>query len=220
MLIHKLQAFARSLWINIPRYLVLLFLVWKQYWNMVASTLFLFILFSIGTELILRLASAFSICSLPKYFQNDFTFLSLTFTFHCSMLRVGIAVITSDVSLSVTSRVLSSIKLSSNRPGLPCIPLDTSSKPSLSSAASLRLSSLWYAPSAYATSILLPVTSSIFLIASSSYQLSGVDAPFTCISVIRLGLPSSSVVSVKLALYPLTTLPPLLRYCASGSLGF
>lgn len=99
--------------------------------------------FSIGTESILRLASAFSICSLPKYFQTDFPFLSLTFTFHCSMLRVGIAVITSDVSLSVTSRVLSSIRLSSNRPGLPCIPLDTSSKPCSSSAASLRLSPLW-----------------------------------------------------------------------------
>lgn len=52
------------------RYLVLLFLVWKPYWNMAASTLLRFFRSSNGMDSTLRLTSALSTCSFLKYLYD------------------------------------------------------------------------------------------------------------------------------------------------------
>ena len=77
-LIHAQRASACILCLISPRYLVLLFLVWKQYWKIVASTLFRLLRFSNGTDSTSFLAWALSICSLPKYLQVFLPFLLMT----------------------------------------------------------------------------------------------------------------------------------------------
>ena len=52
------------------RYLVLLFLVWKPYWNIAASTLLRFFRSSNGMDSTLRLTSALSTCSFLKYLYD------------------------------------------------------------------------------------------------------------------------------------------------------
>lgn len=68
-LIHAQRATACILCLKSPRYLVLLFLVWKKYWKMVASTLLRFFLLSKGMDSTSPLVFAFSIWSHPKYLQ-------------------------------------------------------------------------------------------------------------------------------------------------------
>ena len=70
MLIHTQRATACSMCLILPRYLVLLFLVWKQYWKIVASTLFRFFLSPNGTDSTSLRALDFSICSAPKYLSE------------------------------------------------------------------------------------------------------------------------------------------------------
>lgn len=64
------------------RYLVLLFLVWKIYWNMVASTLLHFYLSSKGMDSTFLRTSFLSTCSLVKYLQVLFPFELSTDIFH------------------------------------------------------------------------------------------------------------------------------------------
>lgn len=78
------------------RYLVLLFLVWKLYWNMTASTL---LCSSKGIASIFRLTSTLSTCSLEKYQYVFLPLVSTRLIFYLSGLT-GIAVLTSPVALS------------------------------------------------------------------------------------------------------------------------
>ena len=139
-LIHAQRASACTLCLISPRYLVLQFLVWKQYWKIVASTLFRLLRFSNGTDSTSFLVWALSICSLPKYLQVFLPFLLMTEIFHLSFLT-GMALMTSPVCLSVTSSVVASVYSRSKREGLPCKPPVMRSMSCLS--ANLRLSSLW-----------------------------------------------------------------------------
>lgn len=72
MLIHAQRANACILCLKSPRYLVLLFLVWKQYWKIVASTLFRFLRSSNGICSTSLRVLALSIWSRPKYLQLFF----------------------------------------------------------------------------------------------------------------------------------------------------
>ena len=112
-------AIACKPYLKSERYLVLLFLVWKPYWNMAASTLLRFFRSSNGMDSTWRLTSAFSICSFLKYLYD---FLPSAFSrtiFHSSGFT-GIAVLISPVVLSVTSNVWSSFRFRSKREGFPC----------------------------------------------------------------------------------------------------
>ena len=120
-LIHAQRASACILCLISPRYFVLLFLVWKQYWKIVASTLFRLLRFSNGTDSTSFLVWALSICSLPKYLQVFLPFLLMTEIFHLSFLT-SMALMTSPVCLSVTSSVVASACSRSKREGLPCKP--------------------------------------------------------------------------------------------------
>ena len=71
-LIHAQRANACILCLTNPRYLVLLFLVWKQYWKIVASTLFRFLRSSNGMDSTSLRVLALAICSRPKYLQHFF----------------------------------------------------------------------------------------------------------------------------------------------------
>ena len=156
-LIYAQRVTACILCLKSPLYLVLLFLVWKQYWKMVASTLLRFFLSSKGMDSTSRLVLAFSIRSRPKYLQLFLPSLFSTRIFHLSSFT-GMALMTSPVCLSVTSRVCSSVCSRSKREGLPRMPLATKSMPFCS--ANSRFSSPWYAPSECRASTLPPVTSS------------------------------------------------------------
>ena len=75
-LIHAQRATACILCLKSPLYLVLLFLVWKQYWKMVASTLLRFFLSSKGMDSTSRLVLAFSIhnltmCKITNFSVNN-----------------------------------------------------------------------------------------------------------------------------------------------------
>ena len=121
------------------RYLVLLFLVWKPYWNMAASTLLRFFRFSNGMDSTLRLTSALSTCSFLKYLYD---FLPSAFSrtiFHSSSFT-GIAVLISPVVLSVTSNVWSSFRFRLKREGFPCKPPEIIL---ILSLANSRFFSLW-----------------------------------------------------------------------------
>ena len=121
------------------RYLVLLFLVWKPYWNMAASTLLRFFRSSNGMDSTWRLTSAFSICSFLKYLYD---FLPSAFSrtiFHSSGFT-GIVVLISPVVLSVTSNVWSSFRFKSKREGFPCKPPEIIL---ILSLANSRFFSLW-----------------------------------------------------------------------------
>lgn len=139
-LIHAQRASACILCLISPRYFVLLFLVWKQYWRIVALTLFRFLRFSNGTDSTSFLVWSLSICSLPKYLQVFLPFLLMTEIFHLSFLT-SIALMTSPVCLSVTSSVVASVCSRSKREGLLYKPPVIRSMSCLS--ANLRLSSLW-----------------------------------------------------------------------------
>ena len=128
MLIQAHLAMACKVCFIFVRYLVLLFLVWKQYWNTVASTLLRFFLSSKGMDSTFLRTSALSTCSLEKYLQVFFPFGLSTGIFHRPSLT-GIAVWTSAVVLSVTCKVCSSVMSKSNREGLPCMPLAMNSMP-------------------------------------------------------------------------------------------
>lgn len=140
ILIHAQRANACILCLISPRYLVLLFLVWKQYWKIVASTLFRFLRSSKGIDSTSLRVLALSIWSRPKYLQLFLPSLFSTRIFYLSSFT-GMAVMTSPVCLSVTSRVLSPVCSRSKREGLPWMPLATNSMSFFS--ANLRLSSLW-----------------------------------------------------------------------------
>ena len=112
ILIHTQRATACSVCLILPRYLVLLFLVWKQYWKIVASTLFRFFLSSKGIDSISLRTLDFSICSVPKYLHDVLPSSLVIFIFHFSS-PTGVAWITSPVCLSVTWRLWSSVRFSS-----------------------------------------------------------------------------------------------------------
>ena len=128
MLIQAHLAMACKVCFIFVRYLVLLFLVWKIYWNMVASTLLHFYLSSKGMDSTFLRTSFLSTCSLVKYLQVLFPFELSTDIFHWSCLT-GIAVWTSAVVLSVTCKVCSSVMSKSNRESFPCMPLAMNSMP-------------------------------------------------------------------------------------------
>ena len=98
MLIQAHLAMACKVCFIFVRYLVLLFLVWKLYWNMVASTLLRFFLSSKGMDSTFLRTSSLSTCSLVKYLQVLFPFELSTGIFHWSCLT-GIAVVLCELAI-------------------------------------------------------------------------------------------------------------------------
>ena len=109
------------------RYLVLLFLVWKLYWNMAASTLLRFCRSANGMDSTLRLTSALPTCSFLKYLYDFLPSVFSRTIFHSSGFT-WIAVLISPVVLSVTSNVWSSFRFRSKREGFPCKPPEINSR--------------------------------------------------------------------------------------------
>ena len=152
----------------------------------------LFLLLSSSLEIYCRHFFSVIPCvySSEKYLSGVFQLMRIFYFPSC--FSTGI---TSPVFLFVTWRALPVIS-KSKRPVLPCTPVVIKSIPCFLTKA-LFVSP--YTPSAYSVCTLLPVTLSVAIVASVTYELSVVVAGSICMLVMIEDLPSS-VFSVMLAL--------------------